>query len=1008
MKNKLYLGLILLFAIFTFAPNTFAQDYTQMSLPEGAKARLGKGWISGDIAYSPDGTRLAVASSIGIWIYDANTYAEITLLTGHTERVNSVAFSPDGKKLISGGHDKTVRLWNAETSSLSTSELLHTLEDHTDYVLSVAFSPEGNKFASSDGDLTIRLWDTHTNQVLHTLKSYDSYYYHNETNWVYDIAFSIDGKTLASADRNGRARLWDVNTGEHILNMSRPSRGWGVKSVAYSSDGVTLAIGDGDGYVRLWGARTGEFWQTVGSHVDGRNYGVNDLAFSPDGNILVSGGNDNKLKLWDTFTGEHLRTLEGHSNGILGVTFSPDGSTIASASWTEIRFWNANTGINLHTIQGHTRSVYSSTFSPDGNLLASGDSGGRIMLRNPNSGQLIHTFQRNGMAVRAVAFSPDGSMLASGHQSQGTKEDQHIMLWNVMTRNELYSFDEHFHDADYSRDYGAFSVAFSPDGETLASGGGEYIYLWDVKTGERKQNLVPKGSGIIYSISFSPDGQTFLSAFAHDRWNSGSIDLWLPRTGRRLRNIYEGHSYSATFSPDGSIIAGSVRDKVGFWDLRSGENLMTLTGHTEYITEISFSPDGQTIASGSLDNTIRLYDVNMGDNKQTFIGHTSDVSDVSFSQDGTMLASGSLDGTILLWDLTLTETTGDTPSTPTTSDATMSISATPVQAHVIGELLTFLLNITDGENVAGYQATVQFDTTALQYVSSENGDYLPQGAFFVPPVVEGNKVTLAASSLAGENNGDGILATLTFELVAAKTSTLTLSEVSLVNSDGVRSHPNIVENTQIEIIEASYPPEDINKDGVVNILDLVAVASNFGKTGDNSADVNEDGVVDIIDLVLVAGAIGNTAGAPSNWGHDLKVAPTRTEVQQWLIQAQRLDVTDATSRQGILILEQLLAILTPKATALLPNYPNPFNPETWIPYQLAEPADVMVTIYAVDGTLVRTLSLGHKPIGIYQSRTRAAYWDGKNRLGEPVASGVYFYTLTAGDFTATRQMLIRK
>ncbi len=108
------------------------------------------------------------------------------------------------------------------------------------------------------------------------------------------------------------------------------------------------------------------------------------------------------------------------------------------------------------------------------------------------------------------------------------------------------------------------------------------------------------------------------------------------------------------------------------------------------------------------------------------------------------------------------------------------------------------------------------------------------------------------------------------------------------------------------------------------------------------------------------------------------------------------------------MLENFLKVLTPKKTALLPNYPNPFNPETWIPYQLAAPADVPVTIYAVDGTLVRTLSLGHKPIGIYQNRTRAAYWDGKNRLGEPVASGVYFYTLTAGDFNATRKMLIRK
>ena len=131
-------------------------------------------------------------------------------------------------------------------------------------------------------------------------------------------------------------------------------------------------------------------------------------------------------------------------------------------------------------------------------------------------------------------------------------------------------------------------------------------------------------------------------------------------------------------------------------------------------------------------------------------------------------------------------------------------------------------------------------------------------------------------------------------------------------------------------------------------------------------------------------------------------------VQQWLTQARLMNLADPTFQRGLLMLEQPLATLTPKETVLLPNYPNPFNPETWIPYQLATPADVSIAIYAVDGKLVRTLALGHQAVGIYESRTRAAYWDGRNAVDEPVASGVYFYTLTAGDFTATRKMLIRK
>ena len=200
---------------------------------------------------------------------------------------------------------------------------------------------------------------------------------------------------------------------------------------------------------------------------------------------------------------------------------------------------------------------------------------------------------------------------------------------------------------------------------------------------------------------------------------------------------------------------------------------------------------------------------------------------------------------------------------------------------------------------------------------------------------------------------------------------------------------------------------DVNGDGTVNILDLVSIASSFGQTGETAADLNGDGAVNIQDLVLAAGAIGNDAAAPALHTESIGML-TSAEVKQWLSQAQQLALADLTSQRGILFLEQLLAAMVPKETLLLANYPNPFNPETWIPYQLSKPAAVMITIYASNGHIIRQLALGHQPAGVYQSRSRAAYWDGRNAVGEPVASGVYFYTLTAGDFSATRKMLIRK
>ena len=201
---------------------------------------------------------------------------------------------------------------------------------------------------------------------------------------------------------------------------------------------------------------------------------------------------------------------------------------------------------------------------------------------------------------------------------------------------------------------------------------------------------------------------------------------------------------------------------------------------------------------------------------------------------------------------------------------------------------------------------------------------------------------------------------------------------------------------------------DVNADGVVNVQDLVLVSSRLGQAGENAADVNRDGVVNIQDLVLVAGALGNAAAAPSAWHAASAELPSRARVEQWLAAAYRVPHTDARLLRGIDWLEHLLAALPPEETALLANYPNPFNPETWIPYQLAEPAAVTVRIYSVEGRLVRTLVLGHQPAGMYHRKSRAAYWDGRNAQGEKVASGIYFYTLTAGDFTATRKMLIRK
>lgn len=199
---------------------------------------------------------------------------------------------------------------------------------------------------------------------------------------------------------------------------------------------------------------------------------------------------------------------------------------------------------------------------------------------------------------------------------------------------------------------------------------------------------------------------------------------------------------------------------------------------------------------------------------------------------------------------------------------------------------------------------------------------------------------------------------------------------------------------------------DVDSDGVVSILDMILVSRHLGriKITQPQMDINNDGKINISDLVLVARSMDAEAGAaPSALTPDMSA-----RVQAWIAQAEAADDGSLVFRQGIANLKRLFISLPPERTDVLANYPNPFNPETWIPYQLAEPTEVTVHIYDATGALVRTLHLGHQTAGIYQEKSRAAYWDGKNELGESVASGLYFYTLTAGDFTATRKMLVRK
>ena len=606
--------------------NNITQDITQWHLPEKAKSRFGKGRKRG-LTYFPDGTRLVVRSSIGLWIYDAHTGKEVDLFTGDPWDVITMALSPDGHTLAVAS-EKNIRLLD-----LHTRNQRDVLAGHKSDVYSLAFSPTGEILASGSEDTTIRLWDVDTGELVRTLIV--------PTAVVQWVAFSPDGKMLASAGGGeDTICLWDLHTGERLRTITgQPDRfhSFYYAPVAYAPDGLTLAGAGADTKIRLWGVSTGELIKTITTDMKS----VDTVVYSPDSGTLASISEwHNNIYLWDVQTGERLKVLTGHTNTVDSIAYSPGGKTLASESEDgTVRFWNADTGELLRTISGHTFMARSVAFSPDGKTLASSEMADyTIGLRDVQTGKILKTFVGHTDNPCSVRFSPDGETLASGSWNGP------IRLWNVQTGALLRTLTGH--------EEGVWALFYSMDGATLVSGGEDNtIRLWEAQTGELLKTIseqMGQYGGTDSSISLSPDGNTIVVATGEN-----VIRLWDTRTGK-VKTTLKGHTSpvaSVAFSPKYALLATGSNDRaIRLWHATTGELLLTFPEQSNEVISIAFSPDGQTIASGSAED-IYISDLATGKHIETLTGHRSDVHSVAFSPDGKMLASGSDDGTVLIWKI---------------------------------------------------------------------------------------------------------------------------------------------------------------------------------------------------------------------------------------------------------------------------------------------------------------------------------------------------------------------
>jgi WD40 repeat protein len=620
---------VIVFLALTSNPRLMAQ-------PAKLRMTLGPAQVVDKIrflAYSPDGKTVALAceeNTVKLW--DVASRKVKATWAAHEGSIWHVAYSPDGKTLASAGSesaklgDVSVKLWDPATGKQKA--LLKEQRGP------LAFSRDSKVLATVEFGKVV-LWDVSAAKQKTNCK--DIYY-------PEAIALSPDGATLAySSGKN--IKLADTASGKEKADLE-----WHkdtVWALAFSPDGMILASGSLDETIMLWDAVTGKLkttWKKTGK--------IQFLAFGGNGKTLaaatdfLSVGN---ATLRDVATGNVLTILEGHTHSNC-LAFSPDGKTLVALSHDKtLRLWDLATGKDKIQPPGHTNWVTALAFSPDGKTLASGSMDLTVQLRNLGDGKVKTTLQENG-PVGSLAFRQEGKTLMVGGGAMGSLKKTGVRAWDLVGGKVKKTF---------KGDFLSRVMALSPNGKTLAIGeyyGGEKgfpfrgkIKLFDADTGEEQAMLErPDPSWPSGSLAFSPDGKT-LAAGLGPFFGHGVV-LWDLGTKKR-KEIAKGAVNSIAFSPDGKTLAVAT-DNVRLYDVATGEEKAFLHGHKERgVNAVAFSPDGKTLASASMDNTVKLWDVALAKEKATLTGHSDGVLCVAFSPDGTMLASGSMDKSIRLWDL---------------------------------------------------------------------------------------------------------------------------------------------------------------------------------------------------------------------------------------------------------------------------------------------------------------------------------------------------------------------
>jgi WD40 repeat protein/class 3 adenylate cyclase len=582
------------------------------------------------VAFSPDGRILASGGADHmVWLWDVRTRQTVAVLKGEKETVSCLEFSPDGKTLAVGGgtswderdRQGEVRLWDVALPRRRLRQQA-TLTRHGPAILSLAFSPDGKTLATGSADHTVALWDVASRQVVHTFTEHRGA--------VTTVAFSPDGRILASSGRDTKVKLWGIATGGKVAEISIP--GSTVRVVAFSPDGKILAIGNWEPVVTLWDFASGRKIALKGHTRD-----INAIAFSPDRRTLATASADDTVRLWDLSSQREVHTLHGHAGSVNSLRFSPDGQILATGSDDKsVKLWSAATRLEGDTLRVHRDPVSSVAFSPDSKILATGSGDRTVCLWDVAGSRKITRLTGSTQNIYAVAFSPDGKTLAASTGFNYQQKPGVVILWDVATRRRIATLRGH-------KDV-VWSIAFSPDGRTLATGSEDRTAkLWDIASRQPEATLQGHQQGVGL-LAFSADGKKLTTGSG-----DGAVKRWDVATGQELPSGLVPVGASMAVSRDGkTLAAGGAEPLIELWDLASERELEPLEGPGgEY--HLAFSPDGKTLASGNQDSTVSLWKLGVRQPVVILEGHDHYVWGLAFSPDGNILASADGGGMVRLW-----------------------------------------------------------------------------------------------------------------------------------------------------------------------------------------------------------------------------------------------------------------------------------------------------------------------------------------------------------------------